>query len=761
VVQFVLILGYEQHTGQIGLVAPDESMNGLDLYFSREYLKAAVMVCLLSVWVLVGLFYYLNRYTRRQYFTIWTGAWLFYALWITLSFGLQNERPQPWLMMLEQWCIGVSAVFLFWGSERFLGERVSQRLIGWFLLFLLVWSYTSAFHLEDPLEIEVPLFTLIGFASLFTARSFFRYRRKHGYIGATLLTLGFLLWGMYMAGYPFLENSKDLISVALFISAGIQLLVAVSMIILVLEEVRTSHQTTIEQLHLRKLATEALETKVASTEERYRSLFEHASEAIVITDTADLRILVLNRAAEHLLGILAADAGNHSLDAFCQLPSQRTALKTAPDCFEELRSTRPLNLVRKNGGVVQAEIDGAEIIFDGKPGYQFFIRELTERVRLEQQLRQAEKLSALGQMISGVAHELNNPLAVIKGYLELVLSHHDLPPQTRANLEKVANESNRATKLVRNFLTFAREQSARREAVQLNDIVQRVVELRRFNFAISAVDAQTELAANLPPVAADPDQIQQVLINLLDNALHAVVNRPGRARIKVTTQATEDSVCLRVEDNGPGVPEELVTKIFEPFFTTKEVGTGTGLGLSIAHTLMLEHHGRIAYQTSSLGGAGFVLEFPVGDNITTPVPAPEPVPVSEPAHKAPASVGSVLVLDDEPAIAQMLAELLEIIGCSATLCHSPMGALELIEKQKFDLIVSDFRMPRMNGQQFYEAVKQRKPELAQRIIFLTGDVANHETQAFLNSIGNTHLDKPFNLASVEKAVAEVLEGVVA
>jgi PAS domain-containing protein len=206
-------------------------------------------------------------------------------------------------------------VFLFWGGQRFLAERVSQRLLGWFLLFLLLWSYAGAFYLENPLQKEVPLFSLIGLASLSTARSFFQYRRKHNYMGATLLTLGFLLWGMYMAGYPFLENSRDLISVALFVSAAIQLLVAVSMIILVLEEVRTSRLTAIEQLHLRKLETGALETKVASTEGRYRALFEQASEAIIITDSEKLNILEMNHAAERLLGIEASAAGGRPLSA--------------------------------------------------------------------------------------------------------------------------------------------------------------------------------------------------------------------------------------------------------------------------------------------------------------------------------------------------------------------------------------------------------------------------------------------------------------
>src|ERR1043166_6764372 len=159
---------------------------GFDLYLSREYLEAGLVVSLLSVWVLVGLFYYLNHYTKRRYFTIWTTAWLFYALWITLSFGMRSGSPPPWLVMVEMWCIGVSAVFLFWGSERFVGERVRQLLVGFFLLFLLVWSYVGAYHLGNSLQIEVPLFTLIGIASLITAQTFRSEERRHKYIGATL-----------------------------------------------------------------------------------------------------------------------------------------------------------------------------------------------------------------------------------------------------------------------------------------------------------------------------------------------------------------------------------------------------------------------------------------------------------------------------------------------------------------------------------------------------------------------------------------------
>jgi len=219
-------------------------------------------------------------------------------------------------------------------------------------------------------------------------------------------------------------------------------------------------------------------------------------------------------------------------------------------------------------------------------------------------------------------------------------------------------------------------------------------------------------------------------------------------------------VQMGVEDNGPGVPPHLVTKIFEPFFTTKDVGTGTGLGLSIAHTIMTEHKGRIFYQTASLGGACFVLEFPAlrenafdsrtasGNTTTTTLTKPA---APEPAHS-----GTILVLDDEKSIAEMLAEMLGLLGYSPTVCNAPLRALELLEDHDFDLIISDFRMPGINGRQFYNLATQKSPALAQRIIFLTGDVVNEETQAFLQSIGNPHIAKPFNLSSVKTVVAECI-----
>ena len=203
------------------------------------------------------------------------------------------------------------------------------------------------------------------------------------------------------------------------------------------------------------------------------------------------------------------------------------------------------------------EISGSAVDLDGQPAYQFFVAEVTERTQLEQQLRQAEKLSALGQMISGVAHELNNPLAVIKGYVQLILGHHQLPEQTRKDLLKVAQESNRAAKLVSNFLSFARNQPAYRDLLDLNKLVEKLVESRRFDLLVARTDLSLALEPGLPPVSADRDQVQQVIINLMNNSLQAMVDNTRPSRLKLSTRSGADKVQIVVEDSGPGVPARL------------------------------------------------------------------------------------------------------------------------------------------------------------------------------------------------------------
>jgi PAS domain S-box-containing protein len=728
---------------------------GIDFEMSPQSLKAALLVSLLSIWVLVGLFTFLNRYTKRRYFTIWTVAWLFYAVWLTLNFDFIKVPDSPVMLMLTQWSLGISAVFLLWGSARFLGQEVSERLMGLFLAFLLTWSYIGAYHLENRFAIQVPIFGLIGLASIITAYCFLQYRRRRKFMGAGLLSFGFVLWGCYFVAYPFLQGSEQLIAMAFFISAVLQLFIAVSMIILVLEEVRTANQNAFEQIRAQRSETSVLKSRVTSTEERYRSLFDQASEAIIITD-AQLRILEVNQTAQRLLGLTRDEAQQQTLSKFFQTGSIEKTARTGEEWFRWICSQPSLSLVRRNGGATHSEVDGAIIEFEGRPAYQFFFREMTERARLEQQLRQAEKLSALGQMISGVAHELNNPLAVIKGYLELILAHHRLESHTRDDLQKVAQECSRTAKLVRNFLAFAREQPSRRTMVNFNELIERVSELRRFDLRSTGVEIKLELAENLPKTFADADQTQQILLNLITNAIQALEKQPKPRRIKVRTLAKQEVLEVWFEDNGPGVPVELESKIFEPFFTTKPVGTGTGLGLSIAHSIMTDHQGRIFYQKSSIGGAGFVLEYPlvtVANDHSDSTTQEQSQNATSPSQ----SSASILVLDDEQTIGELLAEMLTMLGHKPVVAMSPLRALELIDQQDFEVILSDFRMPVMNGREFYARVHQGNEALAKRIIFLTGDIIHDETRSFLESTGSPHLAKPFQLSDLEQIIKETLQ----
>ena len=720
-----------------------------DLNFPREYLKVALVYSFLSVSVLAGLFFYLNRFTKRRYFSFWTVAWLLHALWLGLCIEFQDAREHPVLILAKQWCVGASAAFLLWGSAGFLRQRTKPSQLALFLIFLFLWSWVGAYQLDDPLQVQVPVFALVGLASLMTAGCFFRFRTKQPFLGAGLLACGFALWGIYIAAFPFFQRSDQMISSGYLIAAVLQLFIAVSMIILVLEEVRQVNLLAFKKLRSYKSATEFLQRKVVSTEERYRSLFDQASEGIVIADGQDLRILELNQTAKRLLGVTSADSNR--LSTFCQIhPQPQPMPQTASEWFAVICASRNLTLVRGDGGVTPAEAGGAAIDFEGRAAYQFFLRELTERARLEQQLRQSEKLAALGQMISGVAHELNNPLAVMKGYMELVLRRDELSVQLRSDLEKVARESNRAAKLVSNFLSFAREQPMHRETVDLNELVGRLAESRRPEFENSRAELRLNLDAQLPAANADPEQIQKVLTHLLNNALQALLEVSRPRCLQVSTQRMESLIQIRVEDNGPGVPPVVAPYIFEPFFTTKEVGQGTGLGLSISHSIMMDHNGRIFHRPTAGGGACFVLELPlVGPNADSEPAAPPVAPPSESAR--------ILVLDDDKTIAELLGEMLNLLGYTTSLCYSGREALELVDQVEFDLIISDFRMPKMNGREFYEQTVRKKPELARRIVFLTGDVVNEETQAFLQSTGNPHLSKPFQLARVEQMVAQVLQ----
>jgi len=332
-----------------------------------------------------------------------------------------------------------------------------------------------------------------------------------------------------------------------------------------------------------------------------------------------------------------------------------------------------------------------------------------------------------------------------------------LPDKTRHDLEKVAHESSRAARLVRNFLAFARSQPARRQMASINDLITGVVELRKFDLSLAHVKIEAALDRILPATSVEPDQIQQILIILINNAMQALSKTPEPRRIRVSTALTEGRIRVTVEDNGTGVPPEIESRIFEPFFTTKEVGVGTGLGLSIAHGIMSDHGGHIHYERAALGGAAFVLDLPVDSVEVSPTAStqltPDPASVAGPAA---ARSEKILVVDDEKAIVEMLGEMLGLLGYAPALCFSAGDGLKKIGETKFDLVLSDVRMPEIDGPQFYRLALEKDARLEKRFIFLTGDTVNEDTKTFLKTVGQPFLAKPFRLASIEEVTRKTL-----
>lgn len=388
------------------------------------------------------------------------------------------------------------------------------------------------------------------------------------------------------------------------------------------------------------------------------------------------------------------------------------------------------------------------------------IRDVSDRKKREDQNRdgryqmlQAEKMAALGQTISGVAHELNNPLATILSWAER-LSERNVDDKTKQGLEVILAESERAARIVRNLLTFARKRQTTRAMVDLNQVVRETLALRAYEQKVSNIRVVEAMATGLPELFADGHQIKQVLLNLLINAEQACIGANGKGTIVIRTAHDSDrgSVTLEVNDDGPGIPEERLSKIFDPFFTTKEVGQGTGLGLTVAYAIVQEHGGRI-WVESAPSNTSFFIELPVtGQHLNAPPAKTPQQPISLDAFKG----LRVLVVEDEPALAVAVSEALGDAGFTVDRAGDGEEGLTRLAEARYDLIVCDLKMPRIDGMQFYRAMAAATPALARRVIFVTGDVAGTDAERFLEETGCRWLSKPFRLGDLLRAARDTL-----
>jgi GAF domain-containing protein/CheY-like chemotaxis protein len=382
------------------------------------------------------------------------------------------------------------------------------------------------------------------------------------------------------------------------------------------------------------------------------------------------------------------------------------------------------------------------------------LRELQET---QAQLLQAGKLSAVGQLVSGVAHELNNPLSVVIGYGQLLMAK-DLPPELRRPIELVVAQGDRMAKIVQSLLFFSRQRKPERGAVNLRDVIEQTVGLRATQLTLSGIHVDAAYGNGLPQAEGDEHQLQQVFLNLLLNAEQAILGsgageqRVGdRVRVSTTTRQEGDQAWLiaEVADNGPGIPTEVLPRIFEPFFTTKRVGVGTGLGLSVSYGIIQQHGGRLSV-ASQPGRTVFTVELPAmaAPGGTAAAPA-----VGEPA--ADGRGRHALVVDDEPSIVDLVTTLLRQRGWQVDVAPGGRSALERLRGGRYDLVVTDIRMPDGSGEELYRAATSHQQDLAGRFVFITGDTANADAWRFLEATRAPVIEKPFTAQTLLQAVERV------
>lgn len=511
--------------------------------------------------------------------------------------------------------------------------------------------------------------------------------------------------------------------------------------------------------------------ELETTEALKSSIVDHALAAIVSTDAQGL-VVEFNPAAEAMFGVSRGQAMGLPVSQVIVPPQHRKAHDAglrrlaAGDAPRLLGRRVEMTALRADGGA-GAEFPVEMVLWRTMVGGQTFYTasmfDLTERrdalAEIERQrdaLRQTEKLTAMGSLLAGVAHELNNPLAIVVGRASLLEEKLADTPHG-ADALRIREAAERCGRIVRAFLNMARQRPSVRGPVLLNDLVRAAADMLQYALRSHDIGLQLELTPDLPEIHADPDQIGQIVLNLLVNAQQALTALEGPRRLSVGTGLEprradrEPRLWLRVRDNGAGVPSELREQIFTPFFTTKAEGVGTGMGLAVSRSIAQAHGGSLLLEEGP-GGASFRLSLPLSGE-GGPPSAAAPLDALD-------SVGAarLLVVDDEGQLAELMRDILCTAGYDVAVAESGAVALAMLAETGFDAIVSDLRMPDVDGAALWRAVRQHDPALARRMLFVTGDTLSPSARVFLDQSRCAGLDKPFTKAELLRAVQALLSG---
>jgi PAS domain S-box-containing protein len=493
------------------------------------------------------------------------------------------------------------------------------------------------------------------------------------------------------------------------------------------------------------------EAALRASEEQYHAMFNASIDGLALWNAAG-EIVDTNPALWRMYGYAEAEYSALPPDRW-QGPSPgfpflRAAAAGEPQHVEVTGR-------RRDGSVLELEVHGIPMQYQGKPHVLTIARDITDKkrsaeelVRQRESLYQREKLAALGSLLAGVAHELNNPLSVVVARAVLLEEQGD--PATRAAALKIRTAAERCARIVRTFLAMARQQQPERGPVAINEVISAALDITGYAVRTSSIDVALDLAPDVPLINADADQLHQVLLNLIINAQQSLQEQPPPRRLAVTSRYDAAARALRitVADNGPGIPVQLRARVFEPYFTTKPTGVGTGVGLAVSLGIVEAHGGTLTVACPAGGGAAFTIVLPVGAVDAADAGA-APVP------EASAGRRTILVVDDEAEIRDALAEILAGARDRVVTAGSGREALERLAVERYDAILTDVRMPDLDGRALYTEIERRWPQQAARVAFVTGDTLASALREFVCASGRPVLEKPFLPSEVRRVVAEL------
>ncbi|HEV7253377.1 MAG TPA: PAS-domain containing protein [Mesorhizobium sp.] len=498
----------------------------------------------------------------------------------------------------------------------------------------------------------------------------------------------------------------------------------------------------------------AMEREARESEERLLEIVQANPLRMTITRVSDGSVVYANqRVAEMVRVPLNELLGRRSIEFYAKEADREIVMR-------QLREEGQVELLevqfkRGDGSTFPIAVTGRPISYRGEPAIVAGLHDLSPWRRMKEALHQNEKLAALGSLLAGVAHELNNPLAVVLAQAALIQETVQDPAALR-RVDKIHTAAQRCARIVRSFLAIARQRPPEYRVVDLSEIIRDALELTAYALRSNGVEVRLDLPGDLPPVWGDADQLGQVFMNLIVNAQHAMQSRQGLRRLTFSGRLdpVRHQVVLRIADTGPGVPPEIRGRIFDAFFTTKPMGMGTGVGLSVCLGIIGAHGGTLQLDEAAAEGATFVVALPALNAQARAAADPVPTATVEQAS------WTILIVDDEPEIRQTMAEILMPLGRRIDLAANGLEALKLIEERQYDLVVSDLRMPELDGPGLHQRLQARGNELSERMLFLTGDTLHHELDGFLKSTRAPVLEKPLAPAEVRRRVTEFMRGAV-